>query len=64
MEKLKLELESLRVDSFDTVRPTLELRGTVRANEGSVYTYDYYQATCGGVSCQYVCRTRYDTPCV
>lgn len=59
MRKLKLQLETLNVDSFPTAPASEETRGTVRAH----YTY-WYEATCGGASCQYVCRTRYDTPCV
>lgn len=63
MKKLKLQLEALHVESYETARASEADTGTVRAHEDSVYTYDYYQPTCGGASCQYVCRTRYDTPC-
>jgi hypothetical protein len=59
MRKMQLQLESLDVASFPTTPAVEAQRGTVRAH----YT-NWYEATCGGVSCQYVCRTRYDTPCV
>ncbi|HEY0018096.1 MAG TPA: pinensin family lanthipeptide [Longimicrobium sp.] len=59
----KLKLESLSVESFETSQSDDAARGTVRAHDASVYTYDYYERTCGGVSCQVACRTRYQNTC-
>jgi hypothetical protein len=62
MNKLKLQLDTLRVETFDA-GPDNALPGTVDAHDGSVYTYDNYQQTCGGLSCQVACRTRYQNTC-
>ena len=62
MKKLKLNVDALRVESFDA-GTGVPARGTVDAHDGSVYTYDYYQQTCGGLSCQVACRTRYQNTC-
>lgn len=59
----KLKLESLSVESFETLQSDDATRGTVRGQDGSVYTYDQYQQTCGGLSCQVACRTRYQNTC-
>jgi hypothetical protein len=59
----KLKLESLSVESFETSQSDDATRGTVRAHDGSVNTYDQYQQTCGGLSCQVACRTRYQYTC-
>jgi hypothetical protein len=45
MKKLTLELDALRVDSFDTFVPE-DRRGTVRANSGCV-TWSCPPGTCG-----------------
>lgn len=58
----KLKLESLSVESFETSQSD-DTRGTVRGHDDSVYTYDQYQQTCGGLSCQVACRTRYQYTC-
>lgn len=63
MNKLKLQLDTLRVETFDA-GPDNAARGTVDAHDGSVYTYDPYQQTCGGLSCQVACRTRYQNTCL
>ena len=59
----KLKLESLSVETFETSQSDDVARGTVRAHDGSVWTYDAYQQTCGGLSCQVACRTRYQYTC-
>jgi hypothetical protein len=59
----KLQLESLSVESFETSQSDDAAGGTVRGHDGSVYTYDQYQRTCGGLSCQIACRTRYQNTC-
>lgn len=64
MRKMQLRLESLNVESFPTAPADEAPRGTVRAHDGSVYTYDQYQQTCGGLSCQVACRTRYQNTCM
>lgn len=65
MRKLKLDLEELAVDSFDTRAEDGDARGTVRAHEseggGCNYaTYEYVScdySDCGGASCAYQCGT-------
>jgi hypothetical protein len=59
MNKLILDPETLRVESFETSRVDGATRGTVRGHLWTVY-----DPTCPGPSCAVVCRTRYDTPCV
>jgi hypothetical protein len=67
MNKMKLEIDSLTVESFQTSRPAPEVqasradaaRGTVRAH-GWTRLGDQ---TCGGVSCDYACITYYDDTC-
>lgn len=58
MNKLMLDPETLRVESFATSRADDATRGTARAHGWTVY-----DATCPSPSCAVVCRTRYDTPC-
>ena len=53
----KLSLETLSVETFETARVDDATRGTVRAQSWTVYT-------CPSPSCNVVCRTRNDTPCV
>ena len=53
----KLKLESLSVESFETSHADDAARGTVQAQSWTVYT-------CPSPSCNVVCRTRNDTPCV
>jgi hypothetical protein len=69
MNKMKLEIDSLMVESFQTSRPAPEAqasradaaaRGTVRAH-GWTRLGDQ---TCGGESCDYACITLYDATCV
>lgn len=51
MSKIRLQIESLEVESFDTVEAPQE-RGTVRGQEGTA------QATwCGEESCDGTCAT-------
>lgn len=47
MAKLKLSLEHLAVESFDSVKPAASARGTVRARE------DTGNETCAGYTCFY-----------
>ena len=56
MQKLMLDPDALRVESFATSRAD-DARATVHAHSWTVYT-------CPSPSCGVVCRTRYDTPCV
>jgi hypothetical protein len=57
MNKLKLIIDDLRVESFEASR-TDEGRGTVRAHE-----WTQFDPTCGGLSCDVACRTRYQPTC-
>ena len=59
MNKLALNPETLRVESFPTARVDDTRGGTVRG-----HGWTLYDATCPSPSCNVVCRTRYDTPCV
>jgi hypothetical protein len=55
----KLKLESLSVQTFETVRPEGTTGGTVAA-----YGWTRVQdQTCAGMSCDYVCITVYDHTC-
>lgn len=45
MSKLKLDLDDLAVESFDTAREEQKQRGTVRANEATEWN------TCQGPTC-------------
>lgn len=60
MKKLKLDVDSLRVESYEPSRAT-------EAGEGTVQGYASLtrpgQQTCGGISCDYVCITYYDNTC-
>ena len=54
MRKLKLELDRLTVESFDTVVPNEGRRGTVEANSHAcVSPFE----TCAALSCNYTCGT-------
>lgn len=59
MNKLKLIVDDLRVESFDASRASEEARGTVRAHDWSRIG----EQTCGGMSCDYACVTLYDHTC-
>jgi len=68
MNKMKLEIDSLAVESFQTSRPAPEAqasradaatRGTVRAHGWT----EWGDQTCGGASCDYACITFYDETC-
>jgi hypothetical protein len=56
----KLKLESLSVETFEPSGEDSAARGTVRAHDWTNY---YYDPTCGGLSCQVACRTRYQNTC-
>lgn len=66
MRKLRLDLDDLAVDSFDTRPEPKEGRGTVLAHESGMVgcvnyaTYEYAScdySACGGTSCAYPCGT-------
>jgi hypothetical protein len=59
MNKLMLDPETLRVESFETARANDAVRGTVRA-----HGWTQFDPTCGGLSCDVACRTRYGNTCV
>ncbi|HVG45683.1 MAG TPA: hypothetical protein VM890_13175 [Longimicrobium sp.] len=59
MNKLKLIIDDLRVDSFEASRMDEGPRGTVCAHE-----WTQFDPTCGGLSCDVACRTRYGSTCV
>ena len=58
MTKLKLKLDSLRVETFETSRADDATGGTVRA-----YGWTQFDPTCGGLSCDVACRTRFQVTC-
>ena len=69
MKKLKLDLNELRVASFETSREDEAARGTVHARgpmHGAALAgaITWVEVTCNVPSCYVACRTRYDTPCV
>jgi hypothetical protein len=60
MRKIKLNIDALKVDSFET-RPAEDGRGTVRGNgRGAVTQYGSCQGscvhTCGGPTCEAPCQ--------
>lgn len=56
MKKLKLDVETLAVDSFRITGPSHGHRGTVRGNEPT-YTCRTWEASCNtlGLTCAYSC---------
>lgn len=64
MRKMKLEIDTLDVQSFPTDDPRVEARGTVEAREAS-RTFGISHCTCpgNGISCGYACITVYDPDC-
>jgi hypothetical protein len=59
MKKIKLQLDALRVESYET------LRGSEAAG-GTVHAHDFTRLgdrTCGGISCDYDCVTYYEHTC-
>lgn len=46
MNKLRLQMDDLRVETFETARDPME-RGTVRAHEPDTSTGDWPQCQCG-----------------
>lgn len=63
MNKLKLNLDALRVETFAVSAAEGMAGGTVRAHDGAVATYGYNEPTCMVNSCQVACRTRYQVTC-
>ena len=67
MQKLRLGLDSIRVVSFQTSQAQADTHGTVCAHGkvgGAERAYwTQWDRTCGGVSCDVVCRTRYGVTC-
>ena len=62
MKKLKLELDALHVESYETSRSSKVLTGTVNAHGGFAWSR-LGEQTCGGMSCDYACVTLYDNTC-
>ena len=63
MKKLKLQLEDLRIDSFQTT-PTEKRKGTVVGKENSILvTCESNCPTCEG-TCWETCPPTCDNPCV
>ncbi|HYR10043.1 MAG TPA: hypothetical protein VEQ60_19875 [Longimicrobium sp.] len=73
MTKLKLRLDDLRVDSFDTTRPARE-KGTVLGQQDTLpnHCYPSYQPSCGvsctggtcdGETCPYTCAESCNGSC-
>ena len=60
MKKLKLEIDTLRVESYEASQELLEDEGTV---QGYASLTRLGQQTCGGISCDYACITYYDNTC-
>lgn len=59
MHKIKLDVDRLRVESFDTSTPEREERGTVHGHYSRIGTCDGRVATCQyGGSCGAGCATR------
>jgi hypothetical protein len=58
MKKLKLQLDALRVESYETARSADAVTGTVHAHFTRLG-----EPTCGGISCDYACITYYDHTC-
>lgn len=59
MKKLKLELDALRVDSYEPSQAPAVVEGTVYGNSFTRLG----QQTCGGISCDYACITYFDNTC-
>lgn len=59
MKMLKLHLDDLRIDSFDTTTPREE-KGTVFGEESG---YDTCDASCGG-TCGFTCNASCNHSCV
>lgn len=59
VNKLKLIADDLRVTSFESLLPDPAIRGTVRAHDPT----RLHEDTCGGMSCDFDCVTRYEETC-
>jgi hypothetical protein len=59
MKKIKLQLDTLQVESYETSRDSDDRAGTVHAHSWSRLG----DPTCGGISCDYACITYYDDTC-
>lgn len=59
MKKIKLQLDALRVESYETSHASDDLAGTVHAHEWTRFG----EQTCAGISCDYACITYYDHTC-
>jgi len=59
-KKLKLQMDDLRVESYETSRAPQSSAGTVHGHESFTRLG---QQTCGGISCDYACITYYDDTC-
>ncbi|HEU0013042.1 MAG TPA: hypothetical protein VFQ45_05135 [Longimicrobium sp.] len=58
MRKLKLDLEQLDVETFETEEPEAQTRGTVKAHDPTnlqARTCDPFRGTCFGFTCILTC---------
>lgn len=62
MKTLKLQLDALRVESYETSRSAGVATGTVHAHDETIITR-LGDPTCGGMSCHYACNTMYEDTC-
>ena len=60
MQKLKLDVDTLRVESYEPSQAPEAVEGTVHAHASLTRLG---QQTCGGISCDYACITYYDNTC-
>jgi hypothetical protein len=60
MQKLKLQMDDLRVESYATSRAPHAAEGTVHGHEAFTRLGEQ---TCGGMSCDYACVTLYNNTC-
>ena len=61
MKKLKLQLDALRVESYETAR-SAAAPGTVHAHDDTIITR-LGDPTCGGNTCNYACNTHFGETC-
>lgn len=59
-KKLKLPMDDLRVESYETSHASHAAEGTVHGHQ---VISRLGEQTCGGISCDYACITYYDYTC-
>jgi hypothetical protein len=62
MKPLKLQLDALRVESYETSPSAGVTTGTVHAHDGTIITR-LGDPTCGGTTCNYGCNTHFGDTC-